>query len=676
MRSLDYILSIILGIGLLLLFFGEAALDTVVVAQYIFDIVGGLLIVFAIVQRLYLLVTDKNAAGIHKRFFIAYLIVAISLVSYFLTTPTVKTWLEDPSGNNDWIKTFQFSFLVLFVILLFVSILYIFFVELSYRSMRGGHIIDYRRIKYSGRAALIIGLFLSFLFVINYIVYEKNVPWDFTTTGRYTPTDTTVGIIKNLDKELKILSFYPPFNDVGHDIRLFLEDLRGLSEHLTIEFYDIDIEPLIAEEYNIRTNGQVVFISGDNQESVMIPTDRQQARNKLKTMERDFITKILKVTREQRTVYFTYGHGERSYEDGPRDEDLIRSTKRYFEVENYLIKQLGLVEGLHLEVPEDADIVVIIGPQEKFKPEELQSLIQYMDRGGRILLFMDPEYPDLGLDEWLSEYNLEMDYNILLNDQVHIVRHPDWQVVNNFTDHLAVQNLKELSGFDYFTVIPTTGSFQKIDSSLVNLPYSTEFIMRSRSECWREQNGNGMYDPGIEQRNTFNIGAAVETNLDYIPENLDQDAQEEAAAEDEQLQEEQNAAADQEIEMNEQNNEADEVATEADEIAEGETETTTTVDQSDRPVARMIVFADSHCITDFWIGAYINQYILLDSVHWLMEEEELIGLAPPVEDEDYRINLTEGQDSFVFYSSIFGLPIIVLAVGMIFWYRRQSQGKK
>ena len=42
------------------------------------------------------------------------------------------------------------------------------------------------------------------------------------------------------------------------------------------------------------------------------------------------------------------------------------------------------------DVPKDVSMVVIMGPQKPFLPEELASLNRYIDRGGRLLIALIP----------------------------------------------------------------------------------------------------------------------------------------------------------------------------------------------------------------------------------------------------------------------------------------------
>ncbi len=60
--------------------------------------------------------------------------------------------------------------------------------------------------------------------------------------------------------------------------------------------------------------------------------------------------------------------------------------------QNYDFRYLGAADGLMQDVPKDVTVVmVILGPQKPFLPEESAALNRFIDRGGRLLIALDPE---------------------------------------------------------------------------------------------------------------------------------------------------------------------------------------------------------------------------------------------------------------------------------------------
>ncbi|MEO6603102.1 MAG: Gldg family protein, partial [Polyangiaceae bacterium] len=122
-------------------------------------------------------------------------------------------------------------------------------------------------------------------------------------------------------------------------------------------------------------------------------TDIEAARPKLKTLDRDVKEQLLKLARAHLTAYLTVGHGElndaaKGKEDPGHSASIARTL---LQKQNFTIKDLGLAQGLASEVPDDADVVMILGPIDPFSPEEISALRRYADRGGHLFITLDPD---------------------------------------------------------------------------------------------------------------------------------------------------------------------------------------------------------------------------------------------------------------------------------------------
>ncbi|HSW48878.1 MAG TPA: hypothetical protein VLH09_01830, partial [Bryobacteraceae bacterium] len=76
-----------------------------------------------------------------------------------------------------------------------------------------------------------------------------------------------------------------------------------------------------------------------------------------------------------------------------------------------------------------------------------------------------------------------------------------------------------------------------------------------------------------------------------------------------------------------------------------------------------------------WAANYIlpfngNRDLFLNMMNWLSSDEDLISIRPK-EPEDRRLSLTRQQMTRVFYSSVVGLPVLVILVGLGVWWRRR-----
>lgn len=141
---------------------------------------------------------------------------------------------------------------------------------------------------------------------------------------------------------------------------------------------------------------------------------------------------------DRSVVYWLQGHGEVRFDD--YDElrgfsDIAREMKR----DGFEIKALAL-PGL-TRLPEDCHVLVIAGARYALKAEELRTLDEYLQRGGR-LLYLAAAGVTSGVEAVLEKWGLRLRPFVAVSAQTlsgHEV------VVTSFADHVITRNLNNAS---------------------------------------------------------------------------------------------------------------------------------------------------------------------------------------------------------------------------------------
>ena len=571
---------------------------------------------------------------------------------------------------------------VLWVSLLTLAVVPQLFAEFALRPMRRAERPEARRVKAAAMAGASLAMVVVYGSLLVYASGGIQKKWDYSYFKTSRPGEATVKIAKSITEPIRIVAFFPDVNEVRAEVESYLKELAASSPKLKVEVRDRLLAPKLAKELRATQDGVVILSKGGATYTLTIGSDIATARAKLLTLDRDFQEQLLKAVRSHKTVYFTVGHGEiNDAPKGDHDNDgrTANIAKLLLQKQNVTVKELGLGQGLGSEVPADADAVVVLGPSESFSPEEVASLQRFADAGGHMLFALDPEGtssmnlvsaeegkaaveaaasaplgsakpskpapagsaaakapppplpqtpPPPHLAALAGIVGLTLSPDLLANETQHIVvRSNDSDrtrlQISSFSSHASVSTLSRNAPRAAIVVFGS-GSLDKRQ----NMAGKVDFTVRSPSSTFNDANHNFKLDKDTEKSQVYNLAAAVTKPVAGAP------AAPPPKADDK--------------------------------------------DKSKKPEVkemRAFVTADADAFSDLVLTNVVgNQVLFVDAMRWLVGEESYSGATNT--EEDLHIEHTKQQDMAWFYSTIFGLPMLVLGVGLFARRRMLAGGGK
>ena len=214
---------------------------------------------------------------------------------------------------------------------------------------------------------------LALLIAVNYLASRRNKRWDLTANQQFSLSDQTRQILQKLDAPIKVRVFDQPAQ--FDRFRDRLNEYPYVSKQVSVDYIDLDKQPVEATKNQVQAYGTVVFDYKGRTERV-VSSDEQQLTNGL----------IKVITGQQRKVYFLQGHGEKDTTSSERDgysTILTGLQSDNFTTETLVLAQKGAV-------PADASVVVIAGPTVDLLPPEIDALKKYLEAGGKLVALVDP----------------------------------------------------------------------------------------------------------------------------------------------------------------------------------------------------------------------------------------------------------------------------------------------
>ncbi|HLO47769.1 MAG TPA: Gldg family protein, partial [Kamptonema sp.] len=248
---------------------------------------------------------------------------------------------------------------------------------------------------------------LLILGLINFIAARYATRLDLTESQQFTLAPQTQEILRNLPQPVKLWVFDPNQNP---RVKEFLESYqRAGNGKFSFEFVDPLTQPGKAQEYAINGIGEYQLESGSKRLLVQKGTVAGFDPNQIPTEAK--LTNSLEEILSARSpkVYFLQGNSERTIQEGQGG---------LFQAEKSLKDKIYTTEVINLKerknVPEDADAVIVAGPQQPLSEEEVKALTAYLDRGGSLMLMLDPT-ANTGLDSLLKDWGVTLDKRLAID---------------------------------------------------------------------------------------------------------------------------------------------------------------------------------------------------------------------------------------------------------------------
>ncbi|MEQ8466380.1 Gldg family protein [Coleofasciculus sp. E1-EBD-02] len=499
--------------------------------------------------------------------------------------------------------------------------------------------------------------------LINFLGVRYGVQIDLTENQLFTLSPQSQQVVRNLDQSVKVWVFESPANPADKEL---LENYRRYGSNLEFEFVDPQLQPELAQKFNVNYIGEVYLEYGNQRE--LVQTISQGER----LSEVQLTNAIERITGDRTDkVYFLQGHGERPLEAS--DEGGLSQAVSALETKNFTVEPLNLAE--QPAVPDDASLIVIAGPKRALFEPEVQALENYLADGGSLLVMIDPD-TNPGLEPLLSDWGVTLTNQIVIDasGQGRLVGlGPATPLVTQYGDHPITQDFG--TGFSIYPLA------QPVDMEPVEGIKETPLVITS-PQSWaentpeqqplefNEQEGDrpGPLVLGVAlSRQDSSASPPSEPEAEETPEAEGEDTDEPEATETPEVSPEDTDEPEAETP------EASPTASpeESPEASPSPIQTDESQAKEDEAESRLIVYGNSNFATDSWFDQQLNPDIFINSVSWLSKRDAQALSISPKEPEDRRINLTPVQSGILGWLALLIVPAFgFLTAGMLWWLRR------
>jgi ABC-type uncharacterized transport system involved in gliding motility auxiliary subunit len=485
-------------------------------------------------------------------------------------------------------------------------------------------------------AMVIIGIII--FAGVNYLGNRYYYRQDCTFQQSYALSDKTKNILKHLPRPVHIYALLTNNHPIIPRIKDLLEEYKMSSYKVKVELINIVEDPALADarikylrdNLNIRAVLQpndIVLVCGDK--SRVIPLretyharyhGNQEVGIGTFRGEEAFTSGILSIIQDKKTkVYFTEGHNEPVLEGWGQDE--IGYLNGILRGENMEVNKVNLhvKEG----IPADTDVLIIAGPTESFLPDEITMLKNYLERGGKLMVFAGAGI-DVNLGSVIKEWGVTLAENVVLDAQcakilgsMEDIRIP---LVTDYGASFGNPITKDLKERKINTAFVIARSIEVIKP----MPQGLEILelARSSARSWGETDFNSLmqgtsrYEKDFDRKGPLTLGVSIKKMLS--PENQNSDLE-----------------------------------------------------------TRLIILGSSEMAKNKFLSPRSSYYmgssdLILNSIRWLTLQEQFITIEAK-KPEDTSINFNVGKRSLLLLLiSLVFVPLSGIILGIVVWVIRRK----
>jgi ABC-type uncharacterized transport system involved in gliding motility auxiliary subunit len=358
-----------------------------------------------------------------------------------------------------------------------------------------------RQARRGSNAIIMLIAFILILIVVNAIVYQNPIQWDWTEGKQNTLAVETIDTLKALPAPVQAIGFFTSRSSKTSVESLFTKMEAKSNGKFNYEFVDPETNPAKAQQYKISQDASVVLMLQGSQEVLTNPTEQEFTNAMVRLMNPGL-----------RTVYFLTGHGERDIENSA-DKAYTRA-RTVLESKNYTVKALNLLA--ENKIPDDALSIIIAGPTQPISSDEMTLLQAYMEAGKSIIVMEDATLvSDTGkttnplLDYLSSAWDISMQNDLIIDpssSQV-IVAIENAYGSHSITEKLQSQNM--VSFFPTARSLDLKGSAQDVQ---------TTSLVTTIDRSWGEtdfaalQNNKVAFDPSADFAGPLSIAATSQNS--------------------------------------------------------------------------------------------------------------------------------------------------------------------
>jgi ABC-type uncharacterized transport system involved in gliding motility auxiliary subunit len=489
---------------------------------------------------------------------------------------------------------------------------------------------------------------LVILGLINFLGIRYHLRLDLTDTQLFTLSPQSRELVSNLPETMKVWLFTKEKNSQDQEL---LDNYHRQSNKFKFEYVDPELKPGLVDRFGVKDYGEVYLEFQTKRQLVQrISEDERLSEIKLTNRLQQMINP------KTAKVYFLQGHSEHPLSGS---KGAISKAIQGLIDKNFTISTLNLAE--RPQVPNDADVVIVAGPQKELLTGEVTTLQNYLNRGGNLLLMIDPN-TNPKIDTLLKEWGVRLDNRLVIDNSgeslqlgpatILVTEYGQHPITQDFANNISVYPLTRPLEID-----PVSGVESMV--LLKTKPYPNSWAESDQKSEKLE------FNEDKDLKGPLTLGVALTRKLLNSPTAIPNPiptAQNSPTAIPNPIPTAQNSPTAIPNPIPTAQNSPTTIPNPI---------PTTTTSPTTAKESRLVVFGNSNFATDSLFEQQLNGDVFLNTVSWLSQQDEKLLSIRPKEPKNRRIIISNLEANLLTISAVVLLPLLGLLTGFIIWWKRR-----
>ena len=439
----------------------------------------------------------------------------------------------------------------------------------------------------------LISAFLIFciLGLVNYLAYRHPFIWDFSREKKNSLTKQSSSVLSSLKNEL-IFHVFTRKEDAPV-ITALLELYRPLKKDTKIKVIDVELRPDLVQKYKVKNPRTVVVEYNNRYFNVSGGISELAITNAIIYLSRD----------KNPLIYYSTNHGEHLLED--KGKEGVSELVNFLRESHIDIKEVNT--AVLSSIPPEVNALLIWGPKSRFLKNELNLIENFLTRGGKLIVALNPDLNKdqvPGLRSLLNRFGVQIHNDLVVDTKEHINgSNGTVPLIKNYSSHPITKDFKGVLFF------PLASSIEK--SSLEAKGIFTPLAFTSEYPAsWAEKTGKEILKGKLRFHDNKDKKGPIAIAAIWQKEN------------------------------------------------------------DNGKKSRIMAFGNSTFVSNAYSGFGGHLLFFHNGISWIVDEERLISFnLPTIKDDPVFISSTEV--GVVFYFSVIFAPLVLFSLALYSYKRRR-----